>query len=88
MFGLLFWFLIPVIDCVRDILIAPKYYELYENQLDKLYVVKSLTSIFTFGLARSVFLLVVHPFIAYSVRRELKKNSAIESALTIIPNQG
>ena len=65
--------LIPIIDCIRDIIIAPRYYRTdIDIELDKLYVIKSLTSLFTFGFSRIVFLLVVDPHIACSVLRSLK----------------
>lgn len=72
-FGIYFLFLFPVIDCVRDIIIAPKYYANIEYELDKLYVIKSLTSLFTVGVARNVFFFIVDPHIARSVRRSLKR---------------
>ncbi len=73
-FAFLIVFLIPIIDCIRDIIIAPEYYESdLELEIDKLYVIKSLTSLFTLGLARNIFLLVVDPLISASVRRGLKQ---------------
>lgn len=71
--GFCFLFLFPVIDCVRDIIIAPKYYADIEYELDKLYVIKSLTSLFTAGVVRNVFFFIVDPHIARSVRRSLKR---------------
>lgn len=43
--------IIVLIDCIRDIIIAKDYYEDIEIRIDKLYKIKSLTSIFTSGLA-------------------------------------
>ena len=80
--GLWLLFLIPVIDCVRDIIIAPRYYADIEYELDKLYVIKSLTSLFTVGVARNVFLLIIDPHIARSVRRSLKREVRAGRMLT------
>lgn len=75
--------LIPIIDCIRDVIIAPKYYGTnIEYELDKLYVIKSLTSLFTVGFARYIFFLVIDPHIARSVKRSLKREIRAGRKLT------
>ena len=65
---------IIIISCIRDIVIAKKYYGNIEYGVDPLYRVKSLTSIFTYGISRVVFLLIVDPYIYYSARSDLEKD--------------
>lgn len=65
--------ILPIIDCVRDIVIAPKYYEDPAIEIDRLYKVKSLVSLFTGGLARPIFLLIVGPCLSFSVRSEIQR---------------
>lgn len=64
---------IAIIDCIRDIIIAENYYEDIEIAVDKLYMIKSLTSILTLGFARVIFLLVVGPLLSYSVSSDVKR---------------
>lgn len=64
--------LLSVADCIRDIVIAPKYYETdVAEECDKLYKIKSLVSLFTLGMARPVFLFIVGPCISFSVKSEI-----------------
>lgn len=69
-------FIIPIIDCILDIIRAESYYEDVEVDIDKLYMIKSLTSIPTLGLARAIFLLIVNPLISRSVSSNIKKKMA------------
>lgn len=65
--------IIPLIDCIRDIIIAKDYYEDLEIGIDKLFMIKSLTSILTLSFARVIFLLIVGPIIAHSVSSDIQK---------------
>ena len=64
---------IAMIDCVRDIIIAKDYYADIEIEIDKMYKIKSLSSIFTGGLVRIIFLLIVEPYLSFSVSSDIKK---------------
>ena len=68
--------IIPIIDCIRDIMIAEDYYEDLEIGIDKLFMIKSLTSILTLGFARVIFLFIVGPIISRSVSSDIKKKIA------------
>ncbi len=59
-------------DCIRDFRKSRRLYR-PGNALDSLYVTKSLLSLFTFGLARIVFLLVVFPRVLFIERSEVAK---------------
>lgn len=65
--------IVSIIDCICDIIIAKDYYENIECRVDPLYRIKSLASLFTLGLARSAFLLVIEPGIYCYARFDLKK---------------
>ncbi len=62
-----------LVDCIRDIAIAKDYYEDIEIEIDKLYMVKSLTSILTLGFARLVFLFIVSPIQSLCILASIKK---------------
>lgn len=62
-----------VTDCIRDIIIAKDYYEDIEIAVDKLFLVKSISSILTFGFSRVIFLLVVGPILSLRVLAGIKK---------------
>lgn len=70
--GILIMSILPIIDCIHDIAIAPKYYEDIEFGVDKLYKIKSLVSLFTGGFARPIFLVIVGPCLSFSVRSEIQ----------------
>lgn len=70
---ILIMLILPTIDCVRDIIIAPEYYEDPSIEIDRLYKIKSLVSLFTWGLARPIFLLIVGPCLSFSVRSEIQR---------------
>jgi hypothetical protein len=64
---------IVVFDCILDIVNAKRYYEDISDEIDKLYLTKSLTSLVTLGIARIVFLLIVNPILSHSVKSDIKK---------------
>lgn len=75
-FGFIIGFIIVGIgmaDCIRDIVMAKKYYESIDVEIDKFYMIKSLTSLFTIGLARIVYFLIVHPALSFMVSANIKK---------------
>lgn len=72
---------IIIIDCVRDIVISKDYYESIEIEIDKRFLVKSLTAIFSLGFARIIFLLVVDPLLSHSVASEIKQQLRCEHPL-------
>lgn len=57
-----------IIDCIRDILVAESY---YKCDIDPLYTTKSILSIFTLGMCRGFFLLIVGPAMHYSEKKAL-----------------
>lgn len=65
--------IIIIVDCVRDIMISPDFYSDVEVRIDKLYMAKSLTSLFTYGSSRLVFFLIVQPCLSYSVKKEIQR---------------
>lgn len=66
----LWWLCIA--DCLRDLGVSESYYYCEAAyKIDPLYAIKSITSIFTLGMSRGVFLLVVGPLIHHSVKRSL-----------------
>lgn len=66
----LWWLCIA--DCLRDLAVSESYYDCrVEFMVDKLYAIKSVTSIFTLGMSRGIFLLVVGPLIHHSVKQSL-----------------
>lgn len=64
---------ISMVDCIRDIILAKEMYEDIEIRIDKFYMVKSLTSLFLFEYSRSIFLLIVQPFLYFSIFKDIKK---------------
>ena len=74
LFMFLALWLVPIIDCIRDFRRAPEYYETdLEMELDKFYLIKSLTSLVTVGLARYVFFFIVDPAIRHYAASRIKK---------------
>ena len=73
--------IIGIIDCIKDIYIGKDYYENSKIKVDKLYVVKSLTSLFTWGYARIIFLLIVGPILKHSASTEIKKKMQLDYPL-------
>lgn len=71
--------IISIIDCIRDIVIAPEYYDDYG--VDDLFALKSLLSLVTFGLARAVFLCIVGPAISYSVKSDIEERIRLNKPL-------
>lgn len=63
--------LISMLDCIRDFVMADKYYLPFsiDTANDRLYRIKSICSLLTFGLSRAVFALVVYPKISVSAFR-------------------
>ncbi len=70
---LLLFVLIGIADCTRDIVIAKDCYESVNVKIDKFYLAKSLITIFTLGLGRTIFLLVVNPVINIVVSKDIKQ---------------
>lgn len=68
-------FVIAIIDCIRDIVLAEDIYEDVDIAIDPLYAIKSILSILTLGIIRVIFLLIVVPCIS------LKASSAINRKL-------
>lgn len=75
---------IALADCIRDIIIGKKYYIKFDVSkeesklytLDKLFVIKSLTSLLTLGFARIVFLLIVGPVLSLTVASDINSKMA------------
>lgn len=59
-----------ILDCIRDVMVAEDYYD--SCDLDPLYVTKSISSIFTLGMSRGFFLLLVGPILHHSVKQSLR----------------
>lgn len=80
-------YVVVIIDCIRDIIIAKTYYDCrdIEYRVDPLYRTKSLLSLFTLGLARVVFLVFADRFIAASVSSDIDK---VLQEYKIIPHYG
>lgn len=73
----LFLAAIALADCIRDIVIGGKYYKgLDLSDFDKLFVIKSLTSLLTLGFARIVFLLIVGPVLSLTVASDINSKMA------------
>lgn len=68
--------IIIIIDCLRDFVLAEKCYKDIDIEIDKFFMAKSLLSLFTFGFARIVFLVVVNPIISSMVSSEIKNRIA------------
>lgn len=64
---------IGMIDCIMDIVMAKKYYESIDVATDRFYIIKSLTSLFTLGFARSIFFVVVNPILFCRVLMDIEK---------------
>ncbi len=75
---------LSILDCIRDILLADSYYARYG--VDSLYATKSVLSIFTLGLVRGVFLFVVGPLLRRAVARELRET--VDSGRLVSPYYG
>lgn len=73
--------IIILIDCLRDIILAEKCYKDINVGIDKLFMVKSLLSLFTFGFARIVFLFIIGPIISCMVSWEIKMRIKKEEPL-------
>lgn len=70
---------ICILDCVLDIYRSHNYYVCpitVNPSIDKLYLIKSLTSLLTFGFSRIVFCLIVGPYLSFSVLSDIKKKIA------------
>ena len=65
--------LIIIIDCIRDIVMAKKYYRDIDISVDKLFVIKSLTAIPLLLTSRIIFLLFVYPLISLSVSSDFRR---------------
>jgi len=76
-------FVIAIIDCIRDILLADELYTSVSDEIDKTYAKKSILGILTLGLARVVFLLVLVPRSYIKASADVIK--AWESGCPIIP---
>lgn len=72
---------ICILDCIRDVMVAEDYYDSYD--LDPLYVTKSIGSIFTLGMSRGFFLLIVEPFLHHAVKQSLR--DAVKSGRPVYP---
>lgn len=70
-----------MIDCIRDIVMAKKCYEDIDVEIDKFYMIKSLTSLFTGGLARIIYFLIVHPVLSSMVSADIKKQMKVGQPL-------
>lgn len=70
---LLLFVLTGIVDCIRDIVIAKDCYKSMDVEIDKFYLVKSLITIFTLGLGRTIFLLVVNPVMNIAVSKDIKQ---------------
>lgn len=73
--------ILSILDCIRDILLADSY---YRYGVDRLYAVKSVLSLLTLGLVRGVFLFVVGPLMHRSVTQELRKT--VDSGQRVSPH--
>lgn len=67
---------LTIIDCLRDFLFAEECYKSIDVGIDKFFVVKGLLSLFTFGFARIVFIVIVNPIISYMVSSEIENRIA------------
>ncbi len=75
-----------ILDCIRDILVGDSYYKAGNAGVDPLYATKSVLSIFTLGLVRGVFFLVVGPYLHRSEAQALRETVA--SGLPVSPYCG
>lgn len=75
---------LSILDCIRDILLADSYYRRYG--VDPLYKVKSILSLLTLGLVRGVFLFVVGPYLHHCVAQELR--ATVDSGGLVSPCYG
>ncbi len=81
---MLLLFIVPIIDCIRDIIVADEFYEeidFSEMEVDKFYAAKSIVSIVTVELARYIYLLVVCPIISIKVKKDVQTRLNAGSAL-------
>lgn len=62
-----------LMDCIWDIVHAKQYYCDIEIKIDKEFMIKSLSSIPTFGLSRLVFLCIVRPIRSIRTLLDIKK---------------
>lgn len=78
--GVLFLFLgLMILDCIHDIVLYKRYYRKFDTSddtiytFDKLFVIKSLTSLLTGGYARPIFFLVVGPLLSRSTAVDIQR---------------
>lgn len=69
---------ILIVDCILDIKRSYDYYTLPYSHIDKLYLIKSLTALLTFGYSRIIFCLVVGPLLSRSVLLDIQRKIAAE----------
>lgn len=67
---------ILIVDCILDIVRSYNYYTLPYSHIDKLYLIKSLTALLTFGYSRIIFRLIVGPVLSRSVLLDIRRKIA------------
>ena len=79
----IFFLIIIDIDCIRDIVLAYKYYDYVDvgSDADKFYIIKSIVSLLTLGVARILFLIIVNPIIHLNAKSIIKGKISAGSPL-------